>query len=109
MVNELVIDLSSLESEGKRLLSGRENGKKAFELFKLSKYTNDTRLVLKNGDKLVITNSYFLGMLESIIRKHSVKSELLDHMDYDGISHNNRKELLRGINRGFSEIINPLS
>ncbi|EAR62899.1 hypothetical protein [Neptuniibacter caesariensis] len=109
MERVMIIDLNTLKKEGKRLLSGRDNGHQAYELFELAQHTSETKLVLKNGSDLVITNSYFLGMLEEIIKKYEVKADLLNHMDYDDVSQNNRKELLRGINRGFSEIVNPIS
>ena len=112
MVNEMLIDFKRLSDDSNlKLLSGRDNGIKAKDFFNVHQenITSDTVIVVKSGDKLVISNSYFLGLLEDFFRMHNDKRDLLNHLDYSALSTTNQKELIRGINRGFSSVINAMA
>jgi len=100
---EMYIDFSSLTAKGSKLLSGKENGRAAYTFFNLSAADENTRLIIKGDDDLVISNSYFLGMFEKIFRIFKTKDELLQHIDFNSLRPTNRDELMRGINRGFQK------
>ena len=106
--NIMIIDLSKTNS---KFLSGRPNGKQAKELFKLVGPDLSTDIVVKFKDdgKLSVSNSYFLGLIEDLLKIHTDKKTLLEHVDFEDLSSSNQKELVRGINRGFSKIINAVA
>lgn len=111
MVKTVIIDLNKLTStSGMSLLSGRDNGVKARNLFGLNGSTLNSETIIKVIDNrgTVVSNSYFLGLLEEFFRKHSSKSSLLEHIDYTELSATNQKELIRGINRGYSPTVSSL-
>ena len=108
----MVIDFSKVsKSSDLRLLSGRDNGVEARKLFHvtINELTTETIVKITDNKEVVVSNSYFLGLLEDLFRIHTSKEDLLHHIDYKELSHINQKELLRGINRGFASVINALS
>jgi hypothetical protein len=102
----MIINIQDLANGGKKLLSGRENGKSAYTKCKLINLDKDGTLILRNDTGVVISNSYFLGMLTDVFVNYDSKKKMLEHIDFKGLSETNRKELVRGINRGFSQAIN---
>ncbi|WP_353293524.1 hypothetical protein [Thalassolituus maritimus] len=107
----MLIDFDRITETSKLgLLSGRDNGVAARKLFHVANgdITPDTRVKIKDNDSVVVSNSYFLGLLEDIFKIHKSKEDLLEHIDYTELSKTNQKELLRGVNRGFSPIINAM-
>jgi len=106
--NTMIIDLGRF-TRGKKLLSGRDNGKDACELLELSDVASNCKIVLQNDGDTVITNSYFLGMLSKLFDKYTTKKELLENIDFKQLNDTNQKELLRGINRGFSRAVNAMA
>ncbi|MEQ3692014.1 MAG: hypothetical protein ABNH16_14875 [Thalassolituus sp.] len=107
----MIIDLKELtNTSGMNLLSGRDNGVKARSMFGLNGSTLDPDTIIKviDDSSTVISNSYFLGLLEGVFKTHSSKSSLLEHIDYSELSPTNQKELIRGINRGYSPSVSSL-
>ena len=102
----MIINIQDLASGGKQLLSGRENGKLAYKKFNLVNLKKSGTIILKNDDGVIISNSYFLGMLTAVFKNYDSKKQMLEHIDFKGLSETNKKELVRGINRGFSQAIN---
>lgn len=108
MSKEMVIDISKY-NHGRRLLSGRDNGHALWNALKVTEFNPQSKIVIKNDGQTVITNSYFLGMLSQLFGHYHQKSELLEHIDYHELNKTNQQELLRGINRGFSEAVNAMA
>ena len=111
-MNQMLIDFKELsETSNLGLLSGRDNGIKAKTKFSMSEgnITPETQIIIKGGDTFVISNSYFLGLLEDFFKIHKTKKALLEHLDYSALSTINQKELIRGINRGFSSVVNAMA
>jgi len=110
-VRTVLIDLQRItKTSSLGLLSGRDNGVAARSLFHVTveDITSDTLVKIEDNDSVVVSNSYFLGLLEDIFKVHKSKEDLLEHLDYTELSKANQKELLRGINRGFSSIVNAM-
>tara|TARA_B100001113_G_C20682964_1_gene437218 strand:- start:103 stop:450 length:348 start_codon:yes stop_codon:yes gene_type:complete len=106
--NYIDIDLGRYAGN-RRLLAGRQNGQEAWgEVSRKGDIVNSV-IVLKDGGRAIVTNSYFLGMLSGIFKLYGSKSELLDHIDTGGLTETNKQEFLRAINRGYSPAINPMS
>lgn len=105
--NIMIIDLAKYTAD-RRLLSGRDNGRAVWIQLNQPQFDPSIKIVIKNDGEAFITNSYFLGMLSDIFRHYTDKKVLLDHIDFKELNDTNQKELLRGINRGFSEAINGM-
>jgi hypothetical protein len=107
---EMILDLSEY-TKGKRLLSGRENGKADYE--KLVRQPDhaveNCCIIIRNDGGAIITNSYFLGMLTPLFNHFKTKDDLLKHINFEGLNDTNRMELLRGINRGYSKVRNAMA
>ena len=108
----MIIDLKKLDNvSGLGLLSGRENGIEAKNYYEAQKenITTETVVVVTGDDSFVVSNSYFLGLLEDFFKIHPSKQSLMEHLDYSQLSPINQKELIRGINRGYSSVINAMA
>lgn len=104
-----IIDFERLGSKGeKRLLTGRSNGQTAYEFYGLDKFDASGTLVFKSSEDLVVSNSYFLGMLQEIFIRYQEVNELYKHIDSDGLSLINKDELVRSIRRGFAKNTSPI-
>lgn len=107
MAEIMDVNLDRLKRGENSLLSGRKNGEKAYEYFKLNDFTKESVIRLKSSGSVVITNSYFLGMLEAIFKKYDLVDDLYKHLDYSDLSELNKEELIRGIKRGFAKNKSP--
>lgn len=110
--SKVIVNLTDLtKTSGLRLLAGRDNGEEAKIHFNLSEgeYSLENTLVIIDEGEVVVSNSYFLGMLEDLFHKYETKVELIKHIEFNQLSITNQKELLRGINRAYSKAINAMS
>lgn len=85
----------------KRLFSGRSNGEKAHKFFKLDKANKNDFFKLRVPDNVVISSSYFLGMLEDIMRNYNSLEELKNHVDSSALDGETLMEYNRAVKRGF--------
>lgn len=107
-MSEKIVNFDKLNNLGtKQLLSGRTNGEAAFSYYKLEAFTRADILVLKSTGNIVVTHSYFLGMLEGVFNLYEEVDDLHRHIDCTGLSPLNKEELARGIKRGFSRNASP--
>ena len=94
------VNFDTLNKDGsRRLLSGRKNGEAAYDYCGLRNFDKDGTLVLRSTGGLVVSNSYFLGMLEKVFMLYNDADELQKHIDCTGISELNKEELAIGIKR----------
>jgi hypothetical protein len=100
-----LVDIKDLvaKAPNKKLFTGRSNGEKAFQYFKLYNFSNDERVVLKIPTNIVISSSYFLGLLENIMFKYQDLNEFKKHIDDSELSDANLREFNRAVKRGFFE------
>ncbi|MDD9211298.1 hypothetical protein [Aeromonas dhakensis] len=105
-MSDITIDFNRLvKSNNKKLFAGRSNGREAFSFFGMDKFCpsqNDKlRMTIPNG--IVISSSYFLGMLENILPKYSSPSEFYKKMILDGKEYKEGmlSELDRAVRRGL--------
>lgn len=100
------IDFNELVSSSKKtLFAGRANGRKAFQHFQLKDYdvkSNDI-LHFEIPDDIVISSSYFLGMLENILPEFDRTEDFYSHSRYQGkvCEAGMLKELDRAVERGL--------
>ncbi|RUO44541.1 hypothetical protein CWE23_00395 [Idiomarina aquatica] len=85
----------------KRLFSGRSNGEKAHEFFKLDHADKTDFFELEVPEEVVVSSSYFLGMLEDIMRKYDSVDELKQHLDSSSLKGDTLAEYKRALKRGF--------
>ncbi|EIU7558060.1 hypothetical protein L6F17_003202 [Providencia rettgeri] len=102
---EIIINFNELILGEKKLFAGRANGRKACEKFNVQSfkpYTNDI-LSFKLPMNIVVSSSYFLGMLENVISKYDSPSELFKQIIINGkpYAEGDYVELDRAIKRGL--------
>lgn len=101
---KVTIDFSSGEMAGISLFTGRKNGRKAKQYFKVR--DGDFFVFLAN-EQQVITSSYFLGLvgdeLTNLLKKSNDINGLLEKIDFSKLNEVSRNECVRAIKRGLSE------
>lgn len=102
MLNELVIDFTKNGFESLTLFTGRKNGKKAKDIFKI---TEAEKFVFIANNEQVITSSYFLGLvgdeLSNLLKITGTVNALLERVDLTGLNEVSRNECERAIKRGI--------
>ncbi|HCD8260595.1 hypothetical protein ABS849_28910 [Klebsiella pneumoniae] len=103
---DILVDFNKLvNTQHKTLFAGRANGRRASELFGVDSFdvnSNDV-LTFKIPQNVVVSSSYFLGMLENILPRFSSTSQFyakarLGEHDYEiGML----TELERAVERGL--------
>ncbi|WP_144413930.1 hypothetical protein [Yersinia aleksiciae] len=89
-MSNITIDFNKLVlGSAKKLFAGRANGQQAYDYFKLNEFNTGSsdRISIFIPNDIVVSSSYFLGMLENILPKFSKPSDfykitLLDGKDY---------------------------
>ncbi len=105
-MSDIIIDFNKLvKDSNKKLFAGRSNGRQAFSFFGINSFraSHDDRLCLSIPKGIVISSSYFLGMLETILPKFSSPSEFYSRMIIDGHEYKEGmlSELDRAVRRGL--------
>jgi hypothetical protein len=102
-MSSFVVDINDLikENSNKRLFSGRSNGEDAFKFFKLNVVNENDILELKVPSEVVISSSYFLGMLEKIMWLYDDVNIYKKHVNESHLNSDNLKEYQRAVKRGF--------
>lgn len=102
ILNQLVIDFTKNGFGALTLFTGRKNGKKAKDIFKV---TEAERFVFIANNEQVITSSYFLGLvgdeLSKLLKITGTVNELLERVDLTGLNEVSRNECERAIKRGI--------
>ncbi|WP_204302255.1 hypothetical protein [Serratia marcescens] len=86
-MSDIFIDFNKLVSgTPKRLFAGRANGQQAYNYFKLSDFDSksEDRIYISIPDDVVVSSSYFLGMLETILPSFKRPSDFYKVMLIDG-------------------------
>jgi hypothetical protein len=105
-MSDIIIDFNKLvKDSNKKLFAGRSNGQQAFSFFGIDRFhapSND-RLYLSIPTGIVISSSYFLGMLEKILPKFSSPRDFYSIMMLDGHQYKEGmlSELDRAVRRGL--------
>ncbi|WNP29090.1 hypothetical protein RN616_11140 [Morganella morganii] len=102
----IIIDLNKfVNAQSKTLFAGRANGQRAAEQFRVSEFDKESgdTITFKIASGIVVSSSYYLGMLESILPKFSSSKEFYAHVQVDGKKYElgMMKELERAIERGL--------
>ena len=103
---DITIDFNKLvKDSNKKLFAGRSNGRQAYDYFNIGKFctiSND-RLYLLIPKGIVVSSSYFLGMLETVLPKFSSPSEFYSRTVLDGREYKEGmlSELDRAVRRGL--------
>lgn len=102
----VIIDLNKFAKEqSKTLFAGRANGQRAAEQFRVNEFDkgNDDIISFKIESGIVVSSSYYLGMLESILPEFSSSKEFYEYVQVDGKKYEigMMKELERAIERGL--------
>lgn len=105
-MSDIIIDFNKLvKGSNKKLFAGRSNGREACVFFGINNFciSNNDRLNLSIPKGIVVSSSYFLGMLETILPKFSSPSELYSRMNLDGHDYQEGmlSELDRAVRRGL--------
>lgn len=103
---DILIDFNTLvKSQHKTLFAGRANGRKASELFGVDRfdYANNDVLNFEVPADIVVSSSYFLGMLENILPKFTSIPEFYSKTKLGGVDYKEGmlKELDRALERGL--------
>lgn len=88
-----------LVSNASGLLTGRSNGQRARSRYAIriaDKY------ILSSDPKLLVTSSFFLGLIGPELSVYTTPNEALEHLDLDGLSEQSRKECIKAVKRGLS-------
>jgi hypothetical protein len=91
------IELVSNES---KLLTGRSNGQRA-----RSRYGIEIaeKYIITADPELLVTSSYFLGLLGVELSKFGTPREALEHLDLRGLSTQSQEECIKAVKRGLSK------
>lgn len=105
-MSKISIDFNKIANEqSKRLFAGRANGQEAYKYFNISSFNpeKDDRLDLSVPDGIVVSSSYFLGMLEKVLPKFSSPKEFYAVTSVDGEAYREGMltELDRAVRRGL--------
>jgi hypothetical protein len=105
-MSDIIIDFNKLvKDSNKKLFAGRSNGRQAFSFFGIDSFcaSSDDRLRLSIPKGIVVSSSYFLGMLETILPKFSSPSEFYSRTILDGHDYKEGmlSELDRAVRRGL--------
>lgn len=103
---DIIIDFNKLvKDSNKKLFAGRSNGRQAFNFFGVDNFSvsSNDRLCLSIPGDIVISSSYFLGMLETILPKFTSPSEFYSRTILDGHEYKEGmlSELDRAVRRGL--------
>ncbi|OZQ45717.1 hypothetical protein CIG61_13565 [Klebsiella variicola] len=94
-----------VSNQHKTLFAGRANGRKASELFGVDKFdiSNDDYLNFIIPQDIVVSSSYFLGMLENILPNFTSIPEFYSRAKLDNSAYKEGmlKELDRAVERGL--------
>ena len=102
----IYIDFNKLVKDGGKILfAGRDNGRKAYSFFGIDRFTldNNDRIFLSIPNGVVVSSSYFLGMLENILPLFSSPNEFYSRTSLDGVNYKEGmlSELDRAVRRGL--------
>jgi hypothetical protein len=102
-MKNIEIDINKLlkETPSKKLFTGRSNGEKAYQYFHLETVESDDEIKLIVPPEVVVSSSYFLGMLERIMRKYEKIEQFKGKIDSSALKGETLQEFYRAINRGF--------
>lgn len=105
-MSDIIIDFNRLvKDSNKRLFAGRSNGRQAFSFFGIDGFSvsSNDRLYLSIPKGIVVSSSYFLGMLETILPKFASPSEFYNRTILDGHEYKEGmlSELDRAVRRGL--------
>lgn len=103
-MSEIKVDFEKLVSQnGKRLFAGRANGQQARDFFKVNEFNKGDTIELNVPNQVIVSSSYFLGMLETILPLFKNTKELFDCIRIKGevYKEGTLEEFDRAIKRGL--------
>ncbi|WP_109397206.1 hypothetical protein [Proteus faecis] len=105
-MSDIIIDFNKLvKNSNKKLFAGRSNGREAFNFFGVNNFKSPQydKFYLSIPKGIVISSSYFLGMLETILPNYSSPSEFYSKIFLDGNEYKEGmlSELDRAVRRGL--------
>lgn len=105
-MSKIDIDFKKIaKNQSKKLFAGRANGQEAYEFFQINRFEADgsDRINLSIPEDIVVSSSYFLGMLEKILPKFRSPKEFYAITWVDGKQYNEGmlSELERAVKRGL--------
>lgn len=105
-MSKIDIDFRKIaKDQSKRLFAGRANGQEAYDFFEIARFEADgnDRINLSIPEDVVISSSYFLGMLEKILPKFKSPRDFYAITCIDGKKYNEGmlSELDRAVKRGL--------
>lgn len=103
---DILIDFNVLvKNQDKTLFAGRANGRRASELFGVDKFDKDSNdnLNFEIPKDIVVSSSYFLGMLENILPKFTSIPDFYSRTKLGNTEYKEGmlKELDRALERGL--------
>lgn len=105
-MSNITIDFNKLVvGSNKKLFAGRANGKTAYDFFKVNLFDveSEDTLSLSIPDGVVVSSSYFLGLLEALLPKFSSPKDLYRRTKLDGHAYKEGMltEFDRAVKRGL--------
>lgn len=105
-MSQINIDFKRIATnQSKKLFAGRANGQEAYEFFQINQFDVDgnDRINLSIPKDIVVSSSYFLGMLEKILPKFKSPKDFYAVTQVDGKEYNEGmlSELDRAVKRGL--------
>ncbi|WP_350262730.1 hypothetical protein AAF463_23920 (plasmid) [Pantoea sp. BJ2] len=105
-MSKINIDFNRIaKDQSKRLFAGRANGQEAYKYFNISSFSHESndRLNLSIPEGVVVSSSYFLGMLEKVLPKFRSPKDFYAITSMDGKDYHEGMltELDRAVRRGL--------
>lgn len=101
---KITVDFSRLVSKSnKTLFAGRANGQEAYLFFKINTFNKGDTIELDVPSEVIVSSSYFLGMLEKILPLFKNTSELYASTQIKGKQYKEGmlEEFDRAVKRGL--------
>ncbi|CAI1578952.1 Uncharacterised protein [Serratia proteamaculans] len=103
-MSEIKIDFEKLVSQNsKRLFAGRANGQQAYVYFNINNFSKGDVLELNVPQEVIVSSSYYLGMLEKILPLFNNTTEFYKSTKYKGVEYKEGmlEEFDRAVKRGL--------
>lgn len=103
-MSDIKVDFEKLVSQNnKKLFAGRANGQHAYSYFHMDKFSKGDTIEIKIPKDVIVSSSYYLGMLEKILPLFKSTSELYESTRFEGSEYKEGmlEEFDRAVKRGL--------
>jgi hypothetical protein len=97
-MEKCILNFSSLPGD---LFTGRKNGLRAREQFRVPSLNSDVYELIARDDQL-ITSSFFLGLLSDDLKRFGTPENILKRVKLDKVSKASQDECVKAIKRGLT-------